>query len=57
MIYPAVIFAVAAIAVAVLLIFVIPTFQQMFEEANIALPMMTRVVILFSDILQNYWWP
>jgi len=56
MIYPAVIFAVAAIAVIVLLVFVIPTFQQMFEEANIALPFMTRFVIFLSDTLQSYWW-
>jgi type IV pilus assembly protein PilC len=56
MIYPAVIFSVAIIAVVVLLVFVIPTFQQMFEEAGIALPMMTRFVIFLSDLLQGYWW-
>ncbi len=56
MVYPAVIFSVAAIAVLVLLVFVIPTFQQMFEEAGIALPLPTRFVILLSDLLQNYWW-
>jgi type IV pilus assembly protein PilC len=56
MVYPAVIFSVAAIAVLVLLVFVIPTFQQMFEEAGIALPLPTRFVILLSDFLQNFWW-
>jgi type IV pilus assembly protein PilC len=56
MIYPAVIFSVAIIAVVVLLVFVIPTFQQMFEEAGIALPMMTRLVIFLSDLLQGFWW-
>src|SRR5712664_2578720 len=35
MIYPAVIFSVAAIAVATLLIFVIPTFQKMFASVNL----------------------
>jgi type IV pilus assembly protein PilC len=56
MIYPAVIFAVAAIAVIVLLLFVIPTFQQMFEEAGVPLPAPTRLVIWLSSMLQGYWW-
>ncbi len=56
MIYPAVIFSVAGMAVVVLLIFVIPTFQQMFDEVGIALPFMTRLVIFLSDMLQHYWW-
>jgi len=56
MVYPAVIFSIAVIAVVVLLVFVIPTFQQMFEEAGIALPLPTRFVIFLSDFLQSYWW-
>src|SRR6267143_302100 len=39
MIYPAVIFSVAAIAVATLLIFVIATFQKMFASVNLQLPL------------------
>src|SRR6476661_5761401 len=56
MIYPAVIFSVAAIAIAVLLIFVIPTFQSMFASVNLALPLPTRIVIGASNILKNFWW-
>src|SRR6202007_2321731 len=56
MIYPAVIFSVAAIAVAVLLIFVIPTFQNMFASVNLQLPLPTRIVIGMSQILTHYWW-
>src|SRR6185503_10973726 len=56
MIYPAVIFSVAGIAIAVLLIFVIPTFQSMFASVNLALPLPTRIVIGASNILKNYWW-
>src|SRR5437879_3920899 len=56
MIYPAVIFSVAAIAVTVLLIFVIPTFQQMFASVNLALPLPTRIVIGASNVLKNFWW-
>src|SRR5439155_3986502 len=56
MIYPAVIFSVAGIAVSVLLIFVIPTFQNMFASVNLELPLPTRVVIGMSNILKGFWW-
>ncbi|MGE3526279.1 MAG: type II secretion system F family protein, partial [Gemmatimonadales bacterium] len=53
MIYPGVIMSVAAIAVSVLLIFVIPTFQNMFASVNMELPLPTRIVIGLSQFLQN----
>jgi len=56
MIYPAVIMSVAAIAVTVLLIFVIPTFQAMFASVNLELPLPTRIVIGASNVLKHYWW-
>jgi type IV pilus assembly protein PilC len=56
MIYPGVIFSVAIGAVAILLIFVIPTFQQMFAASGVPLPGPTRLVIWLSQIMQEYWW-
>jgi type IV pilus assembly protein PilC len=56
MIYPAVISTVAASAIAILLIFVIPTFQRMFGDAGIELPLPTKIVITASLLLQSYWW-
>ena len=56
MVYPGVIMSVAAIAIAVLLIFVIPTFQKMFASVGMELPLPTRIVIGMSDFLINYWW-
>src|SRR5215208_3908558 len=56
MVYPAVIMSVAVIAISVLLIFVIPTFQSMFASVNLELPLPTRVVIGLSQILIGYWW-
>jgi len=56
MIYPGVILSVAVIAVSVLLIFVIPTFQTMFASVNLQLPLPTRIVIGMSNILKSYWW-
>ncbi|HEX6628119.1 MAG TPA: type II secretion system F family protein [Gemmatimonadaceae bacterium] len=56
MIYPAVIMSVAAIAVIVLLIFVIPVFENMFASVGLALPLPTRIVIGASRFLKGYWW-
>src|SRR5919206_2004462 len=56
MIYPAVIMSVAAIAAVVLLIFVIPVFQNMFASVNLALPLPTRIVIGLSSFLKHFWW-
>jgi type IV pilus assembly protein PilC len=56
MIYPAVILAVAVGAVAILLIFVIPTFQNMFAASGVPLPLPTRIVIGLSSIMASYWW-
>jgi type IV pilus assembly protein PilC len=56
MIYPGVIMSVAAGAIIVLLIFVIPTFQEMFASVGLALPLPTRIVIAMSEFLQNFWW-
>src|SRR3954466_15019017 len=53
MIYPGVIMTVAGGAISVLLIFVIPTFQKMFGEAGIALPLPTQIVIGMSKFLRT----
>lgn len=56
LVYPTVIISVAVIAVAVLLIFVIPTFASMFASVNMTLPLPTRVVMGASDFLLRYWY-
>src|SRR5947209_8572421 len=56
MIYPGVIMSVAGIAITVLLVFVIPTFETMFKSANIPLPLPTRIVIGLSRGLKSYWY-
>src|SRR6476661_3322119 len=51
MVYPGVIMSVAAIAIAILLVFVSPVFQSMFASVSLDLPLPTRVVIMLSDFL------
>jgi type IV pilus assembly protein PilC len=50
-----VIISVAVLAIAILLIFVIPTFRDMFASVNMQLPLPTRAVIGMSDLLVNWW--
>jgi type IV pilus assembly protein PilC len=56
MIYPSVVLGVAVIAVTVLLVFVIPVFQTMFEQAGVALPAPTQFVIGASQFLKTQWY-
>ncbi|MEA1912774.1 MAG: type II secretion system F family protein [candidate division WOR-3 bacterium] len=53
MIYPAMIVLVAILAVAVLLLFVIPTFSQMYAGIGSQLPGPTRIVIALSNFLKK----
>ncbi len=56
MIYPGVIMSVAGFAILVLLLFVIPVFEDMFASVGLPLPLPTRIVIAMSKFLKNYWW-
>jgi type IV pilus assembly protein PilC len=56
MLYPAVVIIVAMIAIAILLVFVIPTFSVFFSGAGVALPWPTRLLVAVSDFLIAYWW-
>jgi len=56
MIYPGVIMGVAATAITVLLVFVIPTFETMFASVGLQLPLPTRAVIGMSRFLKGFWW-
>ena len=56
MIYPAILLTVSVLSLALLLIFVVPQFQRMFDEAGAVLPLPTRIVIGMAEWMQNYWW-
>jgi type IV pilus assembly protein PilC len=54
--YPAIVFSVAILVSAVLLIFVVPTFQTVFKQAGSDLPAFTLMLVNASDFLVAYWW-
>jgi type IV pilus assembly protein PilC len=47
---------IAVIAVIALLIFVVPTFVAIFQEAGAALPLPTRILLALSNAMIHYWW-
>jgi type IV pilus assembly protein PilC len=54
--YPAVVVAVAILVSAVLLIFVVPQFQNVFKSFGAELPGFTQMIIAASDFMIGYWW-
>jgi len=54
--YPSFVVAAMAIAMFVVNIFVIPAFAKVFKGFNTELPLMTRILIGFSDFMVA-WWP
>lgn len=53
--YPAFVLAAMAVALFVINIFVIPAFAKTFKGLNAELPLMTRVLIGFSDFMVHSW--
>lgn len=54
--YPAAVLIVAFIVTMLLLILVIPQFQEIFIGFGAQLPAFTQFVLTLSDLIQNYWW-
>jgi type IV pilus assembly protein PilC len=54
MVYPAVVIVIAVAVVSILLIFVIPVFQKMFEDFGGSLPAPTQFVVNLSEFLKSY---
>jgi type IV pilus assembly protein PilC len=56
MVYPIIVLCVAVVVVSVLMIFVIPTFKEMFTSFGGTLPAPTQLVISMSNFFRGYWW-
>lgn len=54
--YPIAIVAVAVIITAIIMIFVIPAFKQVFSNFGADLPALTLIVIGISDFIVEWWW-
>lgn len=54
--YPTAVIVVAFVITCILMIFVIPQFQEMFNNFGADLPALTAIVIRMSNWFVNYWW-
>ena len=54
--YPVMVLAVALLVSMILLLFVVPVFQQTFKDAGAELPAPTQIVISASQFMQSYWY-
>lgn len=52
--YPAILVTVAFLAVTLLLVYVVPTFSQVYADAGSRLPVPTLILIKFTTILKHY---
>jgi type IV pilus assembly protein PilC len=56
MTYPIAVLIIAAIVTSILLLFVVPVFQEIFNGFGAELPAFTLMVIGISDFMQDYWY-
>jgi len=56
MFYPAIVFAVAILVSAILLIFVVPQFESVFKNFGADLPAFTQMIVNASRFLTSYWY-
>mgnify|MGYP003639257325 FL=1 len=56
MFYPTAVLVIALIVTSILLIFVVPQFQDIFAGFGAELPAFTLLVIAISEFMQEYWW-
>lgn len=54
--YPAMIIAVAIIVSAILLLFVVPQFEEVFKGFGAELPAFTQMIVAASRFMVSYWW-
>ncbi|WP_439107899.1 type II secretion system F family protein, partial [Congregibacter sp.] len=56
LIYPAILFVVAVLSIVVMLAFVVPQFESLFNDMGDSLPTLTRVVINAADFVTAWFW-
>lgn len=56
MVYPSIILGFGLLSVILLMIFIIPSFQTIFEDMGSAMPMSTQILIGISNGMIKYWW-
>lgn len=56
MIYPILVISVAVLILTGIMIFIVPSFRDIFEEFDLELPYMTELLVSISTWVGQYWW-
>lgn len=56
LVYPSAVMVVAFIVTGIMLYFVVPQFQSLFEGFGADLPAFTKMVVSLSEFVREYWW-
>lgn len=56
LVYPAILAVVATLSVAIMLGFVVPEFESIFDEMGDGLPVLTQFIIVLGDVVSAWWW-
>lgn len=54
--YPAILIAFVALAMSVIVVFVVPRFAVIFEGNGVPLPLATRIITTVGDFVRQEWW-
>lgn len=54
--YPAIVTLVAILVIGGLVAYVVPQVIQVFQQSKQTLPLLTRLMIVVSDLVRGYWW-
>lgn len=55
LVYPAVLVGLSMVLIAVMLVYVVPGFEDFFNDLGTELPVITKVIMILSDLVLDYW--
>ncbi len=56
LIYPVAVLSIASAILTFIMVFIVPKFESIFKDLQIALPALTEMLISFSRFMASYWW-
>lgn len=56
LVYPIILLCTAGLSIIVILVFVLPEFKPLFDEAGKSLPLATQIVMGIGDFVGAFWW-
>jgi general secretion pathway protein F len=56
LVYPIMVIVIVCLVLAVMFIFVIPTFNDMYAKMGVKLPLITQIMVWISDFIRHFWY-